>query len=870
MSDTEDPYAVSSDSESEERKPPPKIQIGERSGQLNQLKTALTEQKSSEKDEERQKEIAELKAKNEAKNIKQGFETGQLSVSENAEMAAREKAEREEEKSRLAKASKENYSKFKDRFERLDSLLDENLEEKLKAMDKQQIGLGKDGLASAVNRFEKGGDDNGVQKEKVEFTRSDADRKRVLNAFHGGELQLDDGPRDCGLCGKIVYPVERMVANRTIYHKNCFRCVKCNKKLLATNYGSHEGQLFCKGHLWEALHPGATVAPDNLDSDEGEASDSGDDEYAVTNKPRKVNKNVVKSGAMDISDELAQIRSLKEKKGELESVGVEEEIAAGKVRENLGRFAAGATEEHKIEREELHFDQVGDIKNKWKTGQVETAEQQENQEKEDLDALRGSINVKERFKERTEPEEKVVERSYDASQLNTSSAAEARRSFMEGKAFESASPAKREQEDIPISGNAKNFKAKFEQGEGDVEVQKTQVEIDGISLGHLKSAFEAKGRSTVNMTPEERADQKQKEIEAEFLRYKLARKAATKRAQQMADSGEEQNVLGGADAVSGAGVVNIRDNFNTGKAFQGGEQGRPTSAIDVEVKVAGKARAKFQQLDTNAQPIAPKEQRREPSKWDKKEQTSAGEVVNRRADENASESDEDSEEFDVKNLMNKFKNISDDSGKAVNSEQRAELDRIRVQARNLKQQFEQGPEDGHEAEELKKREMEVEFQRLKREREEMQRRLQEERDLEEKERLEEKEEIGVKAEHASKMAAKWEKIHQKEARKAEKSRMPTKTGTLSRWAPVAQIRCAACEKAVYPAEMTHCFGYPFHTRCFRCSVCQQSLRIEKVQRDRNNTLYCNVHFKRLTESTTKDEHNNNELINSTQAVLAQC
>ena len=34
----EDPYAISSDSESEEiKKPPPKIQIAERSGQLNQL-----------------------------------------------------------------------------------------------------------------------------------------------------------------------------------------------------------------------------------------------------------------------------------------------------------------------------------------------------------------------------------------------------------------------------------------------------------------------------------------------------------------------------------------------------------------------------------------------------------------------------------------------------------------------------------------------------------------------------------------------------------------------------------------------------------------------------------------------------------------
>lgn len=40
----------------------------------------------------------------------------------------------------------------------------------------------------------------------------------------------------------------------------------------------------------------------------------------------------------------------------------------------------------------------------------------------------------------------------------------------------------------------------------------------------------------------------------------------------------------------------------------------------------------------------------------------------------------------------------------------------------------------------------------------------------------EKEDIGVKAEHASKMTAKWEKITAKEAKKAEKSKMPEKRG----------------------------------------------------------------------------------------------
>lgn len=63
------------------------------------------------------------------------------------------------------------------------------------------------------------------------------------------------------------------------------------------------------------------------------------------------------------------------------------------------------------------------------------------------------------------------------------------------------------------------------------------------------------------------------------------------------------------------------------------------------------------------------------------------------------------------------------------------------------------------------------------EREEAQKRLEEERmaDAAAAQGSEARdEEVAIKADHASKMAAKWEKIQQKEAKKAEKSKMPDK------------------------------------------------------------------------------------------------
>jgi hypothetical protein len=51
--------------------------------------------------------------------------------------------------------------------------------------------------------------------------------------------------------------------------------------------------------------------------------------------------------------------------------------------------------------------------------------------------------------------------------------------------------------------------------------------------------------------------------------------------------------------------------------------------------------------------------------------------------------------------------------------------------------------------------------------------LEAERAQAEAEADQDKEEIQIAADHASKMTAKWEKIQQKEAKKAEKSKMPT-------------------------------------------------------------------------------------------------
>lgn len=45
----------------------------------------------------------------------------------------------------------------------------------------------------------------------------------------------------CLKCGKTLYPAETVKMEDKMFHQNCFRCVKCNKKLDGSNYGKIVG-----------------------------------------------------------------------------------------------------------------------------------------------------------------------------------------------------------------------------------------------------------------------------------------------------------------------------------------------------------------------------------------------------------------------------------------------------------------------------------------------------------------------------------------------------------------------------------------------------------------------------------------------------
>ncbi|XP_055313593.1 uncharacterized protein LOC129574936 isoform X8 [Sitodiplosis mosellana] len=67
-----------------------------------------------------------------------------------------------------------------------------------------------------------------------------------------------EGDKTCRSCGKIVYKMEEIKAEKSVWHKNkCFKCSQCSKPLSVDTFESHEGVLYCKLHFKSLFSPKA-------------------------------------------------------------------------------------------------------------------------------------------------------------------------------------------------------------------------------------------------------------------------------------------------------------------------------------------------------------------------------------------------------------------------------------------------------------------------------------------------------------------------------------------------------------------------------------------------------------------------------------
>ncbi|PSN56308.1 hypothetical protein C0J52_07511 [Blattella germanica] len=111
-------------------------------------------------------------------------------------------------------------------------------------------------IKSSFSKFDQ------MSKKTVLHVRS-VDTTKVQKQFNESTEKAPEQTSNCKSCGKQVFQMEQIKAERAVWHKNCFRCKECNKQLTLDIYSSHEGQLYCKPHFRELFKPKAVVEEDN-------------------------------------------------------------------------------------------------------------------------------------------------------------------------------------------------------------------------------------------------------------------------------------------------------------------------------------------------------------------------------------------------------------------------------------------------------------------------------------------------------------------------------------------------------------------------------------------------------------------------------
>jgi cysteine/glycine-rich protein len=70
----------------------------------------------------------------------------------------------------------------------------------------------------------------------------------------GGGAKFGSSDR-CPKCGGAVYMAEKIVGAGSSWHKGCFSCSICNKKLDSTTVCDKEGQIYCKACYGKEFGP---------------------------------------------------------------------------------------------------------------------------------------------------------------------------------------------------------------------------------------------------------------------------------------------------------------------------------------------------------------------------------------------------------------------------------------------------------------------------------------------------------------------------------------------------------------------------------------------------------------------------------------
>ncbi|XP_063834925.1 LIM domain and actin-binding protein 1 [Ostrinia nubilalis] len=104
-----------------------------------------------------------------------------------------------------------------------------------------------------------------MRRHKDEGSISVSKSSEKLHKKMKASSEPDSNPQ-CQKCSRPVYAMERVKAERRVWHKECFRCVQCNKQLTVETYQSDHTTLYCKPHFKQLFEPKPVDGDDETDA----------------------------------------------------------------------------------------------------------------------------------------------------------------------------------------------------------------------------------------------------------------------------------------------------------------------------------------------------------------------------------------------------------------------------------------------------------------------------------------------------------------------------------------------------------------------------------------------------------------------------
>ncbi|XP_018571204.1 xin actin-binding repeat-containing protein 2 isoform X8 [Anoplophora glabripennis] len=683
-------------------------------------------------------------------------------------------------------------------------------------------------VKSSFNKFD------ALQKKNVLHVRS-SDSEKAQEKFNGTQ-QIDT--TNCRACAKQVFQMEQIKAEKSLWHKNCFRCTECSKQLTVETYASHEGNLYCKPHFKSLfapkvvedeapprprkaepiirenqpleLPPDVVRASDKPDlgleelqslnvkerfqvfehhQTETQESDRGPTPVNVKKSPSILSKLArfqAKGMDVGVSDEALNGIPIEETSSEEEE---EEEVPEG---EDATLYRA-----KKVQKEKpFHFTNLSEVKNKWEHGEQTGRDERREERKQEIQTIRNRLFMGKQGKMKEAYQQAIIQ-SESSANLNKPEKIEScdtkslKERFEKGELFnERETKTGEEEEEVYQSEISKKSRSLFLELDANASKppQISPVIPQKLDVKKAREAYLAKTSSedTVKSSEvmEDVVEVKTADIQERFKFFETYKEPEKQR--------KQFRITPPRDPSQVKTETPEREIYHDPEVVRADDVYVDDSVIAKSTHTASKMLNKFRQMEENLsrepEPAGPKPLKRFTPPPEPVRQESSS--------EEESGSEEESEEDQVDNQR-----LPEDLLEAQKA----------ARAKQLKAKFEKW-----EAQEIRREQTNT---------------------------VNIVEEYGDESqvETARSLRARFESMRDSSS---DKTRTPRVKVNRFVEIPCVTETCQSCNGKVYPLEKISVHGHIYHKNCFKCKECSCVLRMDSYSYNQG-LLYCTPHFKRL-------------------------